>query len=251
MGWKRNVRHGLNAVLSVADLELVRRGTWSSSANPAVKDFLAFKATLAAAKQAGLSVGDYIDSQHAKPGATQQTIDKMGELGVFDGKCDRICEIGPGSGRYLEKTLARCRPAHYEIYETAPEWRDWLVKQYPVIARPADGQSLAPTPTASVDLVHAHKVFVYLPFLTSCRYFIEMARVVRPGGHVVFDIITEECMDDETLQEWLRSGIDFPCFMGRQFAIRNLTSKGLSLVGSFFIPLPVGRTECLVFIRRP
>jgi hypothetical protein len=112
-----------------------------------------------------------------------------------------------------------------------------------------DGRSLSSTPTASIDLVQAHKVFVYTPFLTSCRYFAEMARVVRGGGHVVFDVITECCMDDETLAAWLASDLNFPCLMPKQYAIRVMESKGLGFVGSFFIPLVRGKTECMVFER--
>jgi hypothetical protein len=42
-----------------------------------------------------------------------------------------------------------------------------------------------------------------------CRYFEEMARVVRSGGKVVFDIVTEECMDDETLKDWRKTGAGY------------------------------------------
>ncbi len=50
-----------------------------------------------------------------------------------------------------------------------------------------------------MDLVQAHKVFVCTTFLTSYRYFIEMARVARVGARVVFDAVTESCMDKQTL----------------------------------------------------
>jgi hypothetical protein len=70
------------------------------------ENFIPIEQTLREASRAGLSVGDYIDSvMNNTPGATQLTIDGMHRLGVFDQKIDTICEIGPGSGRYLEKII--------------------------------------------------------------------------------------------------------------------------------------------------
>ena len=136
-------------------------------------EFLAFKETFDSAKAAGLSVGDYIDSkQFSGPRSpTDQTIDGMVALGVFDGRPQRICEIGPGSGRYLERTIAKCQPRYYEVYETAAEWRDWLVARHGVIARKCGGRTLAATESASIALVQSHKLFPALPFLTTISYF--------------------------------------------------------------------------------
>jgi hypothetical protein len=122
----------------------------------------------------------------------------MASVGVFDGRLQRICEIGAGSGRYLERTIAKCQPLYYEIYETAPEWRDWLVAQHGVIGRKCDGRTVAATESASIALVQSHKLFPALPFLTTVSYFQEMARVVEDGGCVVFDIMTESCFSAAT-----------------------------------------------------
>lgn len=51
---------------------------------------------------------------------------------------------------YLVKTIDKCKPEYYEIYETASKWMDWLT--------------------------------------------------------IVFDILTEDCLDGETTQKWLASG---------------------------------------------
>ena len=166
------------------------------------RDFIPFKQTLDGARKAGLSVSDFVDAMN-KSGATQETIDQMIALGVFKGKIDRVCEIGPGSGRYLEKVIQICEPVYYEIYETAPEWENWLVQKYNVTPQPTDGNTLTDTPSNSIDLVQAHKVFPGQPTLTTCRYFDEMARVVRNGGKVVFDIVTEECLGDDILANWI------------------------------------------------
>jgi hypothetical protein len=177
----------------------------------------------------------------------------MARLGIFKDKIERVCEIGPGSGRYLEKILKICNPKYYEIYETANEWEKWLVQKYNVIPFPTDGRSLSHTPSQSIDLVQAHKVLPGQPSLWICQYFLEMARVVRDGGKVVFDIVTEECLDDITLETWIRSGAGYqhyPCLMPKQYAIDLFCKQGFSFVGSFFIPMEPGKTECMVFAKK-
>jgi hypothetical protein len=76
-----------------------------------------------------------------------------------------------------------------------------------------------------------------------------MARVVRPGGAVAFDIVTEECLDDETLREWVRVVASFYRPFPRWWAVEFMRRRGLTLCGSLFSPLPPGTTELLVFRR--
>jgi hypothetical protein len=242
-------RNSINSVLNVAGLELVGLNNRYTD----YKNYIPCQKTVAAAKEKSVSVGDYIDAMSNKPGVTQETIDRMAELGVFKGKIDRICEIGPGSGRYLEKTLKHCTPSHYEIYETAEDWEKWLKKQYNVVSLPTDGKTLAHTPSDSIDLVQAHKVLPGQPSLTICQYFGEMARVVREGGKVVFDIVTEDCFDDATLARWFASGWGYqhyPCMMAKQYAIDFFGKRGFSFEGSFIIPMEPGKTECMVFTKQ-
>ncbi len=97
-------------------------------------------------------------------------------------------------------------PRCYEIYETAKDWLPHLSQLPNIVVRDCDGHTLSQTRDASVDLVHAHKVFVYLEFYATAGYLKEMARVVRPGGTVAFDIVTEGCLDDETVGTWARDG---------------------------------------------
>jgi hypothetical protein len=247
----RRALGALNGVLGLAGIKIVRRGPRPLEE---FRDYIAFKPTITAARDHGLSVGDYIDLRHNRPGATQETIDRLKEMGALHGGIRRICEIGPGSGRYLERTIAVCRPEHYEVYETAEEWRQYLLDRYPVIAQPTDGRSLAATPSESIDLVHAHKVFSGTPFLVTVRYFSEMARVVVPGGKVVFDLVTEPCMDAEILANWLSTGAGYqlyPSLLPRQYVIGFFERRGLSCDGTFMVPMKPGIAECFVFTRRP
>jgi SAM-dependent methyltransferase len=246
---KNLITDGLNPLFGLVKLKLV----WRTGAFEDYRGYIPFSPTLATAQKAGLSIGDYIDTHFNVTGATQATLDRMKELGVFQGQIDRVCEIGPGSGRYLEKTLKACSPSYCEIYETAIDWEKYLVQTYQVVAHPTDGKSLASTPSASIDLVQAHKVMPGQPSLVMCRYFEEMARVVRTGGKIVFDIVTEECLDDTTLKVWLAAGAGYqhyPCLIPKQFAIDFFQRRGCSCDGSFLVPMEPGKTECFVFTKQ-
>jgi Methyltransferase domain len=247
------VKATINWALAPLDAKIVRRNEtlhdWRN-----VQTFIPFEPTLKAAREAGLSLGDYIDTvMNRIPGATQATIDQMARLGVFADKVDTVVEIGPGSGRYLEKTLAACHPSRCEIYETAGPWAEYVRDTLDVILQPTNGRTLAATPDGSVDLVQAHKVFSATPFLTTARYWIEMCRVLRAGGFAIFDIVTETCMDPASVTRWVASqGIDstYPAMMPRATTVDFFTSRGLSLVGSFVVPMGSGTTETFVF-RKP
>ncbi len=247
IGVRSYVRKKINSLLGTMGFEIVRIHGH--------KNYLQFKDTLREAEKEGITVGDYIEAKYNVRGTYQQTLKKMDEFNVFDKEIDRVCEIGPGSGRYLKETYRYCKPGYYEIYETAGDWAEWLVKQYGVNSQPCNGVSLAHTPDMSIDLVQAHKVFSGLPFFTTARYFAEMARVVRVGGKVVFDILTEDCMDTATVNKWLSEDINIdawdwtPTLVPKRYAIDFFSRHGYSLIGSFFVPLRPGKTECMVFSR--
>ena len=239
---------GLNAAVAPFGLQVTRRAShdWSDTRN-----FIPLEETLIAAARAGLSVGDYVDGVMNKiPGATQATMDGLVRLGVFSQPLSTVVEIGPGTGRYLEKTIAMCSPKRYEIYETSQPWASYVAAKNGVISRPTDGRSLRQTVDASADLVHAHKVFSTIPFVATCAYWAEMARVTKQGGYVAFDIMTESCLDTETLRRWAASGVDngtYPAAMPRQVAIDYFSDHSFELVGSFLVPMGAGKTEVLAF----
>lgn len=244
---KRVVKGALKQSLMRVGLDVRRAGhDWTD-----IESFIPFEATLKAAAAARLSVGDYIDAvMNGIPGATQSTIDQMRALGVFAGPIRVVLEIGPGSGRYLEKTLRECTPVRYEIYETAGPWAGYLERTYPVVRQPTDGVTLAATPDGTVDLVQAHKVFSGTDLLATLRYWREMARVTAPGGHVVFDIVTEDCLTPEIIDRWVSSGLQtgsYPAAVPRKTACDYFGSHGFRLAGSFTVPMGPGTTEVLAF----
>lgn len=220
---------------------------YGRSTDPGVKSYIPARKTIAQAHKAGLSVGNYIDQTYVEPGATPDAVRAMLKLADLS-KCNVVCEIGPGSGRFAEPIIEALQPSAYEIYETARDWMPTLRRLRNVVVRDCDGHTLSQTPDASVDLVHAQKLFVYIDFDVSVGYLLEMARVVRPGGAVAFDVVTEPCLDEQTVRTWAREGTIYGPFP-REWTIEFMRRQGLTLCGSHFTPLPPGKAELLVFRR--
>ena len=241
------IRSGLraaNTALNPFHLRLIR--TWEKRED--FSEFIPWRQTLHDAAQAGMPLSEYIDARYNADGVTQKAVDQMAAFGVFDGEIRRVCEIGPGSGRYLERVMRSCHPREYEIYETAEDWRRWLVQTFGVTAQPTDGRTLRPTLTASVDLVHANKVFPGLSILDIFGYFREMLRVVRPGGALVFDVLTEDSFTQEKLDAWLESGIRYPStLVPRAMVLDCFERGGCRLLGESPVPMRPGTTEMFAF----
>jgi SAM-dependent methyltransferase len=233
-------------LLAKSGLAITRIGATSHTSS---RGYLSTKETVSAAESEGLSVCDYVERLWEKPGETQKVIEQMVSCGAFVDANLNVVEIGTGTGRYLEKVLQHCKPAKYESYEVAGDWAKWLRETYPIVSHKADGVSLKQTSEHSVDLLHAHGVFVYLPFLVSYRYWIEMWRVIRNGGIVIFDIISEDCLDEKTVGNWLNTEIDYPCFHSRKFLVSLFGKHGFSLVKTFMNRYGEVKSEYLVFIR--
>ncbi|MEU8225739.1 class I SAM-dependent methyltransferase [Kribbella sp. NPDC048915] len=250
MSVQHAVQVAVNRALRPTGFQVVR----GHSTDPAISPFLPARRTIKQAAKAGKSVGDFLDSYSAEPGATAATVDALLEIGhLTPDTVDRVCEIGPGSGRYTARVQAAVQPSWYEVYETASDWIRYLRGELPTLTfRPTDGHTLAPTPSASVDLVHTHKLLGYIPFVTALGYVDEMARVVRPGGVVAFDLITDDCLDDSTTKVWLTEPHRMSIYSvaPRAWLTDFLAQRNLELEGSRFVPLSGGRTELLVYRRR-
>lgn len=217
-------------------------------------NFIPFAETRAKAKAAGLSIGDYVDSvMNGVPDGSRNAVRMMSEWGALSRDTKRILEIGPGTGRYLEKTIGKRPPADYEIYETAAPWASYLVEAFGVRRRRTDGYALGETPDASVDLVQAHKVFNTIPAMATMCYWRESARVLRPGGWMVFDIVTEDCLAPETVDRWAGSGVrnsTYPTPFPLRSATDYFAAKGFDLAGKYRFAMGVGFSELLAFRRR-
>lgn len=184
----------------------------------------------------------------------QKITEKMQEFGIFNQSSGsiNICEIEPGAGRFTKEILKVCQPASYEIYEKSVDWANWLAKEYHVTVRNGDGETLSHTESASIDLVHAHTTFGELPFLKSCRYFQEIVRVTKPGGFVIFDILSEACFDAAILKKWLESGERYPVLLPKSYVIDFFRIQGFCLLGDFLDigMIGFGKSNYLFFQRQ-
>ncbi|KUF18192.1 MULTISPECIES: class I SAM-dependent methyltransferase [Streptomyces] len=236
-------RGGVNRVLRPFGVQMVR----GYSDDPAIAPFLSARKVVGAARRAGISVEDYIDRYSAVPGATADAVDALLALADLGEHVQRVCEIGAGTGRYASRVIAATHPATYEVYETAADWLPHLRALPNVAVQPADGHTLSATATESVDLVHSHKLFVYVPLVVTIGYLDEMARVARPGGVVAFDVVNENCLDDAMTKNWVAGRATIYGMISRSWLLDRLDRRGLSLLGSHFVPLSGGRAELLVF----
>lgn len=220
-----------------------------ASAGNSKPGYIAAKETIAAARREGLSICDFVEKMWQIEGDTAKVIDEMDQHGSFLVKNPRVVEIGAGTGMYLKKVLERTDPKSYESYETAVDWADWLQAEFGVISHEADGCSLRQTPDRTAELVHAHGVFVYLPFLVSYQYWKEIWRITKTGGTVVFDIISEDCLDEATVEQWISAGITYPCFVSKAFLVLLFEAHGFSLLTSFKQRYGEGLSEYLILRR--
>lgn len=90
-----------------------------------------------------------------------------------------------------------------------------------------------------------------MPFLGTSRYFFEMARATRPGGRIVFDVMTETCLDSAAMRAGATQGgaghDSYPAAMPRQACVDLFATLGCSLEASFVAPMGVASTEVLIF----
>jgi len=219
------------------------------------KGYLDAGSTVAAAAAAGLSVCDYLEGREEsrlKQGRRDRIIAKLTELDIFL-NCRNICEIGAGTGMYLEKVVNLCRPAAYDVYETAPDWRNYLKNTYGSNTLVsfrfhfADGRTLGQTASDTCDLVHAHAVFVYLPLIQTMEYIREAARLLKTGGTLVFDCFLDETFDHDALASWLVSGWQFPVIIPKKLLLSFADEQRLHLLHSFSAPYGASSVDYLVF----
>jgi hypothetical protein len=108
-------------------------GTTHRPASPTGGGYIEATATEAAAHQAGLTVGDYVEQLWGQEGGAARVIDRIANTGIFLRQGLRVLEIGAGTGRYMEKVFAEAATlADYESYETNSGWVDYLARSYRV-----------------------------------------------------------------------------------------------------------------------
>lgn len=233
------------AALARIGLKLVRANSGNVGSG-----FMAAAPIVQKARARGMSVSDLIalELYPQSFGARDSVITEMASCGCFE-NIQNICEIGAGTGTYLDPVLRLAGEVRYEVYETAPDWRDWLAKTFGVIAQPTDGFTLAATADKSQDLVHAHAVFVYLPHIHIIRYFDEMARVCKSGGAIVFDYFTLEDFGLDAAARWRETEHRWPVVYPRQWVLDFFTGRGFELIHEFDKPFYASHSRYVVFRR--
>jgi phospholipid N-methyltransferase len=243
MRLRRHVINLVNSILAANGVELRRlpRTSPGTLHIPAAK-------TVSAAKDAGLSVCDYVECLWNEKGTVAYTIEQMRGVGCFK-DCKDVCEIGPGTARYLEKTLEETHCSRYEFYELAEDWASWIESTYGsrVVRQPTDGYTLANTVDRSCDLITSHGVFTYIPMLHVLEYIKECARVTRNGGYVVFDCFTEQEFTTTILDKWFSDLARYPVIIPR-FVLMNYCERlGLSFVSEFNVKFGPGISRYFIF----
>jgi SAM-dependent methyltransferase len=209
--------------------------------------YITAEETVRNATAENLSVCDYVEKIWDQQGQTDRIINHIASI-IQLPKQSAVLEIGTGTGRYLEKTLEKIQPAFYESYEIAEDWNHYLRFKYKnVKVYQADGSSLAYTANDSIDLVTAHGVFVYLPFLASVAYFHEINRVLRADGYCIFDCFTEACFVDPYLNNWLQSKHQYPAILPAGLIKQLFSDFGFDFIEGFNNKYGQGITQYLVF----
>ena len=245
--WRQALERAANGALSPLGIRIVRHGRAPTIGGRRLSD----DRVIADAGRQGISPGELLERLFAKPGRAQEIVDRMIAGGALSRLPGSVLEIGAGSGVFIEAVRRRAVATRYEVYEIEANRAAYLARAFPIVAQPTDGETLGATATGSIDLVHAHGVFVTLQFLTTCSYFREIARVTAPGGFVAFDVMTESCLDEPEIQSWLASRLRYPSLLSRGYVLDFFTRRGFVLVNEFVTPLLVrGRSLYLIF-RRP
>ena len=201
-------------------------------------DYLDAERTIQAAQEAGLSIEDYYyrGSSQQMRGRIDRIVDHIVPV-VSSTHPIAVVEIGAGTGVFLRRCLSRMKCSAYHVFETDTGWRSYLSAIYgdhPAYRSHAcDGESLRPIADQSVDLVHAHGVFVYTPTLVTLSYIEEAVRVLKASGHLYFDCYLDEAFDLDVRRKWMTSPHRFPIVLPAAYLRRELDRLGLTLVESF------------------
>ncbi len=232
-----------NKILETKGLRLTR-------ISPKPSGYIVAQETIEAAAANNQTVTEYVENQWQEQGISQQVIDKFKEFGALTPSTKRICEIGTGTGMFADTILKSFDIDSYESYEIDQDWAEWLAKTYNLVSHPTTGESLNKTSSNSIDLVHGNGVFVYTPFLTTCKYFLEISRVTKKDSFAIFDIFSEECFDDENLKSWLMYSHTYPCILPKEYVKDFFGKNGFRYLGEFFRKFGEGKSLYLVFQKQ-
>lgn len=149
-----------------------------------------FPGYLEAAQGLGMDVNDYEESQLGWYPALEllerTTFPHLSEDSI-------VCEVGPGTGRFSRHILERIPRGELHLVDHSP----WMVRflaayfrnQPNVHAVLGDGQSLPFQRDGWLDMVFIAGTVIALKLGTIRLYALECARVLKPGGLLIFDYL--------------------------------------------------------------
>jgi SAM-dependent methyltransferase len=139
-----------------------------------------------------------------------------------------VCEIGPGTGRWSRHLAARLEGGQLHLVDHSPWMVEFLSNYFAhqpnVHAHLGNGRSLPFASDSWLDLIFASATFVELKLGIIYLYAREFARVLKPGGHAIFDYI-----DPTTTEGW-----------------QHLVSGVLPEVYTFHAPEMINRIFCSI-----
>lgn len=155
-----------------------------------------FPGYLEAARQAGMDVNDY-EEQVLGWKLPLPTLEQV--LFPYLAPDSRVCEIGPGTGRWSRHIVSRVPRGELHLVDQSP-WIARFLRAYfagspNVRAHVGDGQTLPFAETGWLDAIFSANTFVALKLGVVYHYVRDFSRVLRPGGYAVFDYVdptTEE-----------------------------------------------------------
>ena len=157
-----------------------------------------FAGYLASAEQAGMDVNDY-EEQRLGWRLPSPTLEQL--VYPLLRPDSRVCEIGPGTGRWSRHLLERIPRGQLHLVDPSP-WMVRFLRHYfasapNVQACVNDGQSLPFEQAGWLDVVFSANTFVELKLGVIWEYAQDFARCLKPGGCVVLDYI-----DPTTAEGW-------------------------------------------------
>jgi ubiquinone/menaquinone biosynthesis C-methylase UbiE len=214
--------------------------------------YISAKDVLAKAKEKNLTLNQYLEELWGLDTHAGGVIHNLELEKYLGNRLLNVVEIGAGTGVYTDKlieTLGRRNIALYHVYETATDWARYVGENYPVQLQNSNGYQLTSTKSDSIDLVHAHGVFVYTSFITSMSYLKEMIRVTKTGGIVAFDVFDQSSYTNEIIDKWINSGHTYPNIVPEESIVDLFFENGFKLLKTFHSPFEPGRSKYFVFIK--
>ncbi|MBM3431315.1 MAG: class I SAM-dependent methyltransferase [Bacteroidetes bacterium] len=195
--------------------------------------YISCKETVEKANAANLSVCDYVEKLWHQEGSTELVINNIMTV-IKKDDIESVCEIGPGTGRYIEHIIKRLPTlGNYCIYELDSQWAQWLENTYKVKRQPTEGNNLKYENNNIHDLIHAHGVFVTLNLYNVFEYLNEMIRATKTNGYIVFDYYNESSFSDEIASILLEEKVTYPVIIPEKIIKNFISIKKCKIISEF------------------